>query len=304
MSAFCPACDSARVVCVGQLPNFTDQVIGESSRVEIGHAFLYRCRDCSLRFRHPAPSGAALRDYYGGLTGDDWWQYEEEREVWRHLRAELEGAPTRKVLDVGCFRGDLLAHLGDGWEKFGIEPSIDARLVAETRSVHVLAETVEALDREADRFGAITMIDVIEHLPRPLEALRKLASMLEPGGRLVIFTGATDALSWRFAGTLYWYSAMPEHVVFFRPSWFQRVAPQLGCKVSSVQRLPFRRAGARERVNEALMNILYVSCKRLEALPVVGRPLRRLPIVGRILRWRGSWWTTARDHTLITLVRG
>jgi SAM-dependent methyltransferase len=175
--------------------------------------------------------------------------------------------------------------------------------VAESRGVKVIGDTVESLEGSAMRFGAITLIDVIEHLPRPLDSLRKLASMLRPGGRLVIFTGATDAPSWRFAGEHYWYSAMPEHVVFFRPSWFRWAAPQLGCAVESVKRLPFRPAPLRERADETLKNIAYVGFKRLAQLPLVGAALRRTPAVRRIDSWAGSWWTTAHDHALVTLVR-
>jgi SAM-dependent methyltransferase len=249
------------------------------------------------------PTEQELKSYYGALTSEDWWQYEEEREVWRHVRAEIERAPVRTVLDVGCFRGDLLAYLGDAWDRFGVEPSLDARRVAESRGVRIIGETVESLADSTMRFGAITLIDVIEHLPRPLDSLRKLTRLLLPGGRLVIFTGATDALSWRFAGEHYWYSAMPEHVVFFRPSWFRWAAPQLGCSVESVRRLPFHPAPLRERADEALKNIAYVGFKRLAQFPLVGAALRRMPVVGRIDGWTGSWWTSARDHALVTLVR-
>ena len=303
MSANCPACRGVRVERIGPLPVFTPDNLGQPLDAQAASTSLYRCRDCSLRFRHPLPTEEELKSYYGGLAGEECWQYEEEREVWRHVRAEIEGAPTRKVLDVGCFRGDLLAYLGDGWERFGVEPSRDARRVAESRGVRVIADTIESLAEEGMRFGAITLIDVIEHLPRPLDSLRKLAALLETGGRLVIFTGTTDAPSWRFAGTHYWYSAMPEHVVFFRPSWFRWAAPRLDCEVESIRRLPFRPAHARERLDEALKNIAYVSYKKLEHIPLVGSALRRLPVVSRISTWHGSWWTTARDHTLVTLVR-
>ena len=303
MGVPCPACDSRGTEALGPLPDFTP----EDSAPQLGGggspSRLYRCRDCELRFRDPMPAGEELKSYYGSLASEGWWRYEEEREVWRHVRAAVERAPERTVLDVGCFRGDLLAFLGDGWERFGVEPSRDARRVAESRGVKVVGETVESLDDSALRFGAITMIDVIEHLPRPLDSLRKLAGMLRPGGRLVVFTGATDAPSWRFAGTRYWYSAMPEHVAFFRPSWFRWAAPRLGCAVESVRRLPFRPAPLRERADEALKNVAYVSVKRLAQVPLVGAAVRRMPFVGRIDGWAGSWWTTARDHALVTLVR-
>jgi len=303
MSVTCPACNSERIERIGSLPIFTPDYLGQPLDARNTQSSLYRCFECELRFRSPMATEEELKSYYGGLGDEDWWQYEGEREVWRYLRENLKRAPTRAVLDVGCFRGDLLCYLGDEWEKFGVEPSWDARRLAEARGIRVIGDTIESLADTDLRFGAITMIDVIEHLPRPLDSLRKVASLLCPGGRLVVFTGTTDALSWRFARTNYWYCAMPEHVVFFRSSWFRWAAPELGCTVESVRRLPFQRARLSVRLNEALGNVAYVSYKRLENVPVLGAALRHLPIVKRIGSWQGSWWTSARDHVLVTLVK-
>ena len=54
------------------------------------------------------------------------------------------------------------------------------------------------------------MIDVLEHLPMPLDSLSVLVRLLVPGGKLIVFTGDTNALSWRIANLHYWYSALPE----------------------------------------------------------------------------------------------
>jgi SAM-dependent methyltransferase len=303
MSVTCPACNSERVERIGSLPIFTPDYLGKPLDGPNTQSSLYRCSACELRFRSPMATEEELQSYYAGLADEDWWQYEGEREVWRYVRESLTNASIRNVLDVGCFRGDLLSYLGDGWEKFGVEPSQNARRTAQSRGIKVISDTIESLADTDIRFGAITMIDVIEHLPRPLDSLRKLANLLCPGGRLVIFTGTTDALSWRFARTHYWYCAMPEHVVFFRPSWFRWAAPRLGCTVESVRRLPFQRARPSVRLNEALGNVAYVSYKRLENVPVLGTALRHLPIVKRIGSWPGGWWTSARDHVLVTLVK-
>jgi SAM-dependent methyltransferase len=303
MTVICPACDSESVRAVGTLPVFAADYLGRALDDATARSVLYACGNCALHFRHPMPTEEELKNYYGGLADEEWWQYGVEREVWRHIREAVAAAPARTVLDVGCFRGDLLSHLGSGWERFGVEPSADARRVAESRGVRVIGETVESLPETAARFGAITMIDVIEHLPRPLDSLKKLASLLQPQGRLVVFTGSTDALSWRLAGTQYWYSAMPEHVVFFCPSWFRWAAPQLGCEVVSVKRMPFNPSPPLARLNEALKNVTYIGLRRLASAPAVGALVGRLPLARRVLAWRESWWTSARDHILVTLVK-
>lgn len=301
MEISCIACGSMKVASLGPLPNFTSGPQGETQLAAASGSSLYACSNCTLRFRAPMPTEAELIGYYGGLSGEDWWQYESEREVWHHIKSNLRDAPERTVLDVGCFRGDLLKFLGDEWKPFGVEPSDDARRVAESRGIKIIGRDIDALKNESQRFGAITLIDVIEHLPKPLDALRTLSRLLLPGGKLVIFTGSTDAWSWRFAKLHYWYCAMPEHVAFFRPSWFQWAAPKLDCKVESVRRLAYNPSGLRTRLDESLKNIAYASYHRIEGWPVVSGLVPKLPIVRRVASWEGSWWTSARDHILVTM---
>lgn len=300
MAVACIACDSKQVALLGPLPVFVQNESLDGGELTVGS--MYRCRDCSLLFRAPAATEAELAKYYGALSGDDWWQHDQEREVWHQIKTLVERAPGRSILDVGCFRGDLLAYLGESWDRFGVEPSIDARRIAVTRGIKIIGSSVEELDEGDRQFAAITLVDVVEHLPRPLEALQKLARMLQPGGLLVLFTGNTQAWSWRFAGTQYWYSAMPEHVAFFQPAWFKWAAPKLKCQVGSITRLRYEPASLPRRLDETLKNVIYVSYHRL-ANSVFRTPLLKLPIVGRVGKWNGSWWTTARDHILVTLVK-
>lgn len=300
MSYSCIACSSARVSRVGALPVFTPDWLGTPFDESTPVTSLYHCQDCKLHFRAPATSESELANYYSALSSDDWWQHGEEREVWREMKKILESAPGRRVLDVGCFRGDLLSYLGDSWERFGVEPSSDARRVAESRGIGILGSSVEGLESD-QKFDAITLVDVIEHLPRPLESLRKLVKMLTPGGLLLVFTGNTQAWSWRFAGRHYWYSALPEHVAFFNPAWFRWAVPKLNCRVESIRRMRFEPAPIPRRIDEALKNVAYVTYQKLSQAGL-GAILAKLPVVGRIGKWNGCWWTTARDHILVTLV--
>lgn len=301
MVVACIACDSQRVSLIGPLPVFADGNAAEGGQLTVGS--MYRCLDCSLQFRAPAATEAELTSYYSALSSDDWWKHGEEREVWREIKIVLDSAPGHRVLDVGCFRGDLLNYLGERWERFGVELSTDARKVAESRGIKIIGSRVEELKVSGQQFAAITLVDVIEHLPRPFESLQKLAHLLMPGGLLVIFTGNTQAWSWRFAGTHYWYSAMPEHVAFFQPAWFRWAAPKLNCQVRSIDRLPYEPASMSRKLDEALKNVAYVTYQRLTKSALLGAALPKLPMVGRIARWNGSWWTTARDHILVTLAK-
>lgn len=299
----CIACGGRRLTNLGRVPNFTAGLQGQPPGGEGDGSSLYACADCMLRFRVPVPTDEELMRYYGSLSEEECWRYEGEREVWHHVRDALRGAPGRSVLDVGCFRGDLLKFLGDEWETFGVEPSEEARREAQARGVRIIAESLDELRGEGRRFDAITLIDVIEHLPRPLEALRTLSGLLVPGGRLVVFTGSTDALSWRLAGLRYWYCAMPEHIAFFRPEWFRWAAPRLGCEVASIRRLAYNPSDLRTRLDESLKSVAYVGYHRLKGVSLLSDVLPALPVFGRVGAWESCWWTSARDHVLVTLTK-
>ena len=212
-------------------------------------------------------------------------------------------SPERSILDVGCFRGDLLEWLGPGWDRYGIEPSASASSVAAARGIRMLASSIDDPALSLPRLGAITLLDVIEHLPRPLEALRRLAAALVEGGRLVILTGDTDALSWRISGTLYWYSAIPEHVTFFNRSWFRWAAPHLSCSVGTTRRLAHDPASAMRRLADTGYNLAYLVSRGLTHSGGIGRHIAGLPGLNRLRRFDFAWWTSAKDHVLVELVK-
>ena len=189
----CPSCGDDRLHCLGDLPGPANRSWEFSTKP----GRLYECLDCTMRFRLPMPTGDELHKQYESLSVHGRWEY-GARVVWRDIRRILDSCPNRSVLDVGCFRGDFLASLGGDWRRFGIEPSEQARAAAEERGICVLGDRIESL--EEHEFSGITLIDVIEHLPRPFEALQKLVKSLVPGGKLILFTGNTESLSWRLAG--------------------------------------------------------------------------------------------------------
>jgi len=303
MNPLCIACDSQETTLVGKLPVFTPDYLDQSWAETVDAGFLYRCEQCSLLFRWPMPSPEALLIYYRGLDKDERWHVDSEREVWTYVGSELADVPIPSVLDVGCFRGNMLRQIGSELSCFGVEPSPSARRESEAHGITIIGDSIDSLRSEKRRFGAITLIDVAEHLPRPLEALQILSHVLAPRGKLIIFTGSTDALSWQFARQDYWYCAMPEHVAFFRPSWFHWAARQLGFRVSSVKRLPYEPAAFRQRTDETLKNMSFIIYRRLERFAGIGSILSRVPVIQRIGNWQSCWWTSARDHILITMTK-
>jgi methionine biosynthesis protein MetW len=104
------------------------------------------------------------------------------------IEAIPEGA---RVLDVGCASGYVAAALAaKGATTVGIEPDPAMAAAAEDHCEHVYAVTVEEARELAeltrDRFDAVILGDVLEHLVDPWATLAWARSLLAPGGHVVV----------------------------------------------------------------------------------------------------------------------
>lgn len=118
----------------------------------------------------------------------------------RRLIVELcrRHAPdARRVLDAGAGRGELLQALGRAFPRAALCASDVSRAsVEETRRVNPTFEALQmdlaapefeqAFSALQGRFDLVTCSEVIEHIPDDHLAVRRVASLLAPGGTLVI----------------------------------------------------------------------------------------------------------------------
>ena len=119
-----------------------------------------------------------------------------------YLLAELD--PGRTVLDVGCGPGtitvDLAARVAPG-EVIGIDPSSDvvetARALDTPENCRFEVGDTYALDFEDDRFDIVHAHQVLQHLRRPVDALREMRRVVRPGG--VVAARDADYASFHWA---------------------------------------------------------------------------------------------------------
>jgi SAM-dependent methyltransferase len=163
---------------------------------------LHRCAQCSHVYVNPMPADAQLREhyqnpaYFEGEQDQGYKSYDAmHRALMPHFDRRLNeiGAlqtPPGKLLDVGCADGFFLQRAKlRGWEIHGVELSADmAAKASATLGIKVLG-SVDAL--ETGNFDAVTLWEVIEHLPRPIEFLSSLREHIRPGGVLMFSTPNT-----------------------------------------------------------------------------------------------------------------
>lgn len=129
------------------------------------------------------------------------------------------------VLDVGCGAGDLVKWLSaQGFEASGLDPSIDAVAAAKKRGVEAHCATLEAWAEQhanGGRYRAITLMNVLEHVPDPVAVLASLQKLLMPGGVLVFrvpndFTPIQAAAEASGIERKHWWVAAPDHINYFQ----------------------------------------------------------------------------------------
>lgn len=188
-----------------------------------------RCRQCGAVFVHPMPSPEMLyahyQDpaYFAGNAEQGYQDYAAIRKALvPHFRRRLRTlsryhAPPGRLLDFGCADGFFLELArARGWEIAGVELAQKmARQTAQRLQVPIVHD-VEALPFPPEHlFDAITMWEVIEHLPDPVAVLARLRRRLRPSGILMLST--PNAGHWQAIREPEAWAAFrpPSHLVLF-----------------------------------------------------------------------------------------
>jgi SAM-dependent methyltransferase len=160
---------------------------------------IVECAACGMRFVSPMPTPEELTAhyqnaaYFEGESEQGYLNYADMQKALRpHFQRRLQVIETRlglrgKILDVGCAAGYFLEEARQrGWQICGMELSQEmAHNAEQLLQVPIHTELATVPDRD---FAAITLWEVIEHLPDPIDTLRQLRDRLRPGGVLMLST--------------------------------------------------------------------------------------------------------------------
>jgi SAM-dependent methyltransferase len=138
---------------------------------------------------------AAYARQYRELYRRHWWWRARERLIVATLRSQAPARGWPSILDVGCGDGLFFERLREfGSEVEGVES--DASLVDPTGpwASRIRIQPFDETFQPGHRYGLITMLDVLEHLPDPGAALCLAASLLESDGLLCVTVPAFAAL--------------------------------------------------------------------------------------------------------------
>lgn len=191
----------------------------------------YRCGACGHTALEPSPRREELAAYYNATYQVPLADYREAARIVFPVIEKLVGSRPRKMLEIGCSYGFLLAHFrAAGWATTGIE--IDRRAAAyarDTLGLDVRGGRLEdvAADLEG-RFDVIALFHVIEHIPEPEAFMSRLRGLLAPGGMVVLRTPNAASFGARLLGGWWEWCALPEHVHLYSPESLRRLFARTG----------------------------------------------------------------------------
>ncbi len=195
-----------------------------------------RCARCGVATTSPWPSDEQLSAAYA-----DWYRPETGRfsglgdKVLRRTRSVLADRlhrilPPGPVLDVGAGDGTLVeAFVRHGREAVGLEPHASGP--------HIRNAEVEEVD---GNWSAVIFWHSLEHLRQPARALGHAATLLAPGGTLVIAVPNATSLQARVFGDRWLALDLPRHLVHLTPPALLTEIEALGLRV---ERVSYMRGG-------------------------------------------------------------
>jgi SAM-dependent methyltransferase len=217
----------------------------------VAQRWLVRCQGCQLVRLHPVPTAAELSEVYDSgayytteppRLRQGWaarlqdavlrtfWGYPGERSLAERWLGPLLLWPLRRrylpvpypgrqpVLDVGCGNGQRLLDLKNHgcMRLIGLEPTLGAAEQARLATgADIRTTLLEDTELPPHHFGLIVMNQVLEHVPSPLDSLRRLRQLIRPDGSLYLTVPNYGSWEAQLFGTHWSGLQIPEHLHHF-----------------------------------------------------------------------------------------
>jgi 2-polyprenyl-3-methyl-5-hydroxy-6-metoxy-1,4-benzoquinol methylase len=196
------------------------------------HDDILECPRCGLLSSRPTLRPEEIVARYEEVVDEEYLSEEEERrELFGWVSGRMDGyyVPGRRLLEIGANVGLFLTVAAErGWDASGIEPSAWAVEQGRERfGVDLRQGAIETLEVEPGSVDALVMLDVLEHLSDPAEALRHLRPVMAEQGVFALATVNVEGLHGRLRGGD-WPWFIRSHLHYFRPATLTKMLSDAG----------------------------------------------------------------------------
>jgi SAM-dependent methyltransferase len=179
---------------------------------------------CGMAFVNPMPTEATIPLLYP----KDYLQHKDILSArYDRMLAYLPESRGRKLLDIGCGRGDFIEHASkSGWDVEGV----DAVPWHDARDVPIRIGNFPEMDFSHSRYAAITAWASLEHVRKPSLFFGKVERLLADDGVFVFLVPNVSAPGMRRCCT----QDVPRHLWLFTPGAASSYLDKYGMKVLAI----------------------------------------------------------------------
>lgn len=209
--------------------------------------FLFRrCPNCGLVYPSPRPKSSLIKEVYetGRFTNLFKNLYLPSASyrmdtIFKERVVDIikPRVSSGRILDVGCSSGHFLkvAH-NHGFDVYGIEPNKEMVEFAtdELCLPNIQTGTLDEDTYQAGFFDVITLWDVLEHVERPADLLKKVRLFLKNGGWVFAYTENIESFNFFMTGNYSEIIDPLEHIRHYSPSTFRLEFEKAGFSIEKV----------------------------------------------------------------------
>lgn len=260
----CPACENSNCFQTFKKKNVPEEIKMHASGFSRGNRDLFKCIGCELIFCYPMPSDENLAESYAIEADFEFVSQNPSRisTFRKHLIWLQSVMPfysgSDQILDIGSAAGAFLeAARLQNMPSLGLE--INPWLVnwgSNNYEIDLKVGKVESILESHKKYKAISLWDVLEHLPKPQNSLSIITSKIEKDGYLILSLPNTDSISFKIMRWA-WPMHLDVHLLYFNSKSIQQIMDLYNFKLIE------------KKINRQSLTIGYVTLRILKQLRIL-----------------------------------